>query len=271
MTLSGQKTEKKPGLRPLPPAVQPLVDCHPDRNQFNRQVHISKDHGFIYFNNPKVACSTLKATLNTAVAERAGETLTYRSMADIHARNFNPLLRPKTLGYRRFATMLAAPDVVRFAFVRDPVSRFCSAYLNKLRGVDRSVIRTWLWTHLGLAAEKDLPIAEFARLAREDEVIRDFNPHWRLQRKHICFDHVDWTMIGNIRSLSTDIETLGERIFGGALAVQDTRTLFGQSTNSASLASELTPATKADIEAAYAADYEMMEEIAARNLHQLQN
>lgn len=112
--------------------VQALVDDHGSRPVLNRHVHVSPEHGFIYFSNPKVACSSTKASLNLAVAERAGQDLVLSSMEDIHSRTHNPLLTPRDVGWKRFGTMMRDPDVFRFSFVRDPLKRFVSAYLSKL-------------------------------------------------------------------------------------------------------------------------------------------
>ena len=86
-----------------------------------QHLHISPEFGFIYVSNPKVACSSTKASLNLEVAARQGIDHRIDSMEQIHSRQHNLLLMPKQMGRKKFEAMLQDPSVLRFSFVRDPV------------------------------------------------------------------------------------------------------------------------------------------------------
>src|SRR6516165_9027542 len=76
-------------------------------SEFNYSVHISDEFRFVYFNNPKCACTTIKASLNLACATALGRDLQYANIAEIHDRSRNLLLTPAEIGYSRFLGILA--------------------------------------------------------------------------------------------------------------------------------------------------------------------
>lgn len=248
--------------------VQALVDDHGSRPVLNRHVHVSPEHGFIYFSNPKVACSSTKASLNLAVAERAGQDLVLSSMEDIHSRTHNPLLTPRDVGWKRFGTMMGDPDVFRFSFVRDPLKRFVSAYLSKLDENKRGSGQTRrLFEHMGWEKDHPLTLQTFAAMVREDEDVRELDPHWRLQRRQICFDVVDYGFIGDHNHFARDFDLIARRIFGAPIEVFDTRTAFNRFTRPSDV--EVTEQVRRDVEVAYAEDYAMLDEIRSRGLDRM--
>jgi Sulfotransferase family len=91
--------------------------------EFNYSVHISDEFRFIYFNNPKCACTTIKASLNLACAAALGRHLEYREIRDIHNRNYNLLRTPAELGYSQFREILADTSYFKFCFIREPIQR----------------------------------------------------------------------------------------------------------------------------------------------------
>ena len=91
--------------------------------------------------------------------------------------------------------MVADPKIVRFCFLREPVSRVASAFASKFRGNSPQ--------HIRLNAFLDLPwdhpwpdINEFVAALASDEAVRDFDPHWRLQYRQVCAANVDMTFVG---------------------------------------------------------------------------
>lgn len=236
-----------------------------------RKFHVSTAHNFIYANNPKVACSSTKASLNMAVAARAGKTLSFASMADIHQRVRNPIETPLQVGIERFLEMLVDPDVFRFTFVRDPVSRFCSAYLSKLdKGNRAQRMGLRLYQHLGWAPDHPLSLDSFAALCRDDPEIRDFDPHWQLQRRQIAFDLMNYSFVGSQENWGEQFAAVSRRIFDGeTIPVFDTRAAFGRETSARTAAREISAETRRAIEEAYAEDYRMLDEIREAGLDRI--
>lgn len=232
-----------------------------------RHLHISPEFRFIYVSNPKVACSSTKASLNLEVAARQGIEHRIESMEQIHSRQHNPLLMPRQLGRKRFEAMLHDPDVLRFSFVRDPVARFCSAYMSKLdEGKRGSGMAQRLWAHMGWPKDYPLTLEEFGELCAADPTIRDFDPHWMLQRSRLFFDEFDYGFIGRHESFDQDFCAVSRRIFGAEIEIFDTRETFHRVTGGNRKAREVSDSLRRNVETAYAGDFEMIEQIGLRGL-----
>ncbi len=257
------------------PAAGPykaLVEVYGSAGQMNHHIHVSAAHRFIYFSNPKVACSSTKATLNLAVAARAGQKdFAIRSMEEVHARAHNLLDKPGTVTRPVFNKMMRDPKVFRFSFTREPVGRFCSAYLSKLDvGKRASGMARRLWAHLGWPADYPLTLEEFGELCAADPAIRDFDPHWKLQRTQIAYDHVDYGFLGEHHRFAEDFAKISARIFDGdVVPVFDTRTEFQRVTTAKKVAQTVSDSLRRNIEAAYAADFDMLAEIEAKGLNRM--
>lgn len=246
----------------------PFIATMGPRGLFMRSVHVWQKPAFVYFNNPKVVSSSTKAGLNRAIARRFGIEMRYDTLEGVHERGVNPMKTPEEVGQKLFARLLRDPAVTRFAFVRDPLSRLISAYADRLStsGGAQKPPFARLAAHLGLKAGAELSFADFARLCADDPAVRDFDPHWRLQRRQIAFDLVPYSFVGHHESWSRDFAAITAAIFGAPVQEVDTRAAFGHFTDAARKPVVTDAATRALVERAYAQDYAMLEEIAARGL-----
>ncbi|MEO0388986.1 MAG: sulfotransferase family 2 domain-containing protein, partial [Pseudomonadota bacterium] len=219
--------------------------------------------------NPKVVCSTTKASINIRLGEMTGSNFVPATMFEVHKRKMNPLIQPRTLRPAQLTWLLNAKRVIRFAFVRDPVSRFVSAFADKiaLGSNGPTSHRVELFGHLGLDVEASVSAEDLADIFREDKVARDMNRHWWLQRHGIAFDLIDYTFIGHQKSWDADFATVSARIFGEALPVFDTRTRFGHATVSHKRKLSDPARLEGLIAEAYADDYAMLAEIEQRGLN----
>lgn len=252
------------------PQFQRLAAHYGQRQSFNYHFHVAPDHGFIYVTNPKVACSSTKATLNLTVAADMGrDDFKIENMPQVHKRAHNVLRRPIDLPHR-FERMITDPAVLRFTFVRDPVARFCSAFLSKLSGKNpNSNIRRRLWTHMGWDAARESSLEEFAELCASDPFIREFDPHWQPQRRQIAFDLVDYGFIGDHSRFEEQFAGVLRRLFRREVEIFDSRKSFSRPTGAAKVATGLSARFRQNIETAYAQDFEMIAEIEARGLGRL--
>ncbi|MDY6940907.1 MAG: hypothetical protein SWY16_25025 [Cyanobacteriota bacterium] len=55
-------------MKPIAQKIKSFLECMP-QHEFNDTIHISPNNHYIYFSNHKVACSTIKATLQNLEAE----------------------------------------------------------------------------------------------------------------------------------------------------------------------------------------------------------
>jgi len=128
--------------------MEKLIRNFNNEAEFNYSIHISEEFRFIYFNNPKCACTTVKATLNQSCAKALGKSLHYSGMQDIHNRQMNVLLNPAQIGYQSFKDKLFDRRYFKFCFIREPVRRVASAFQDKLTwdsqfrvALNRSLVR----------------------------------------------------------------------------------------------------------------------------------
>jgi hypothetical protein len=179
--------------------------------EFNYSVHISNEFHFVYFNNPKCACTTIKASLNLACAAALGRKLAYGSIADIHNRDYNLLLRPDQIGYPRFKEIIADSSYFKFCFLREPVQRIASAFASKLTWQSESLAR--LNRILRRSDETTLTFPQFIEILLSHKEARDMDEHWRLQRKQICYNSVPYDQVGLFENLEADLASVLGRLF----------------------------------------------------------
>jgi len=222
-------------------------------SEFNYSVHISEEFHFVYFNNPKCACTTIKASLNLACAAALGLHLKYQGIGDIHNRHYNLLKTPGALGYARFRELLADPSYFKFCFIREPVHRIVSAFASKLTW--RSDSLAALNRRLGRPDSAALPFCEFIEVLASDDSIRDMDEHWRLQAKQVCFDLVQFDKIGLFEEFDSHLKAVLQRLFGEGQQIFDARQHFqGNISNSNSLIQTLTEHNRAEITEIYKDD-----------------
>jgi hypothetical protein len=222
-------------------------------SELNYSVHISEEFRFVYFNNPKCACTTIKASLNLACATALGRDLQYANIAEIHDRSRNLLLTPAEIGYSRFLGILADTSYFKFCFMREPGRRIVSAFASKLSWKSESLVA--LNQRLGRADSVPVAFEEFITALSSDDNIRDMDEHWRLQRRQVCFDFVSFDKVGLFENLDSDLTDVLWRLFGNGKQIFDVRQHFsGNVSNSNALMQALTEEIKAKIGRIYEDD-----------------
>jgi Sulfotransferase family len=200
----------------------------------------------IYFTNPKVASTTIKATVFLA---ETGSTLPPDPGPPDHwdgewSRKMGP---EKDL--KGFLRALQSPDYFRFAFVRNPYTRIVACYLDKIVRRPGPKYRT----EAGLPAGGRASLAEFLR-AIERQPPLAMNRHWRLQSVLIPRD-VPLDFVGRFEQLEEDLVSLFTRLGLQRNAPIDSRQIH--TTSAGARAEEfIGPKEKALIERIYAADFE---------------
>lgn len=233
-----------------------------NESEFNYSIHIADNFSFIYFANPKTACTAAKASINLTFARALGFNHDFDSIGDIHSRQKNPLKTPFEVGYTRFLSMLADPNVTKLCFSRDPFSRTASAYASKIGSNDS--ISNKIMKKFKIDHAFDLPssvtFSDFSAALAEDPVFRDCDEHWRLQRKQTCADLVPDMIIGKQENANTDLRHILEGAFGKENVVLfDVVEKFPQNlSNSREIMAAATEKDIMNIRTAYAADYEWL-------------
>jgi hypothetical protein len=159
-------------------------------------------HGVIYLNNPKVGCSTVKATLWRALTgavptDKGGE----------HRVEGSP-----------FSVDLADPDAVErafiFTFVRNPYERIVSAYLNKVAAQKDKLWHSFA-AKRGLNPEDEVSFDGFVKIIADTD-LEDNDPHWRPQYLNTMYPFVRPNLIGDLNSLDDLLPQVLTRVFGQA-------------------------------------------------------
>ncbi len=239
--------------------IDPVLDIRVLQQYFNSfselnySIHIDPDLRFIYFNNPKAACTTIKASLNLSYAHYSGQHLSYDSIGDIHNRSKNLLLTPDEVGTNTLLQLLADDRVFKFCFVREPLARLCSAYESKVRWASPPLQNLAQVT--GHDTDWRPTFEEFAAELAGSATARDCDEHWRLQARQICLDHVRYNFIGDFDRVEEDLTQVLTKLFGNSARLYDVRQYFeGNTSGSAPRLAAVQPAVRDAVLAAYAAD-----------------
>jgi hypothetical protein len=164
----------------------------------------SIERQFLYLENPKVACSKIKETLQLLVGKQIPEPRHAIHLRKKPAEFVDSLetLRTKDADY-----CLSSDNVFRFTFVRNPYDRIWSAYKSKILSNDtqfegfRKTIRQKnpnFYQH-----GEAITFMDFCRfICFQADAYRD--AHWRLQKTVIYADFIDYSYIGRFEYFSHD-------------------------------------------------------------------
>ena len=171
-------------------------------DNFEYAVNVSLKNKYVYVETPKVACSTIKGTLQRIELEHA--ELVKTDPNDIHDRRYSPLLKPsQTCGLDR---LINNPEYFVFCFVRNPYTRLLSSYLDKIEK-NKHV----KWSILYAMGEdvkkldKKVSFSDFVDVVCELDVY-DMDPHWRVQYYHTFQEEVNYDFIGKLEKFSEDVD-----------------------------------------------------------------
>jgi len=163
-------------------------------------VHALPEHGIVYVKNPKAACSTVLLWMDRM---HTGDH--DFSPRNVHADNRLPKVRE--IGRRRIAQMLSG-EGYSFTFVRDPLRRFQSAYVNKI--VDSTRWRRQIQAALGEEPDEERPVSldDFVTGIERQDPISEMNPHWRPQHVNVMTSLIQYDHIGRIETFDADLEII---------------------------------------------------------------
>lgn len=169
-------------------------------------IHISPNLDFVFFENPKVACTSIKELFYRVFRPQ----LSVPTPSQLHDRAMLPTLRPSQVTDAKLLHVLSAPDVFRFAFVRDPLERLVSFYYGALQ---KDRFRTQFLARAGLRADASLSLDEFIILTCRSR-LEDLDYHCLPQNLLLFRGHVDLHQIGRFETLATDLEAAVKVIAG---------------------------------------------------------
>lgn len=183
-------------------ATTPIsVQTLPTARILHNCIRENREHGFIYLNNPKVGCSSVKSALWQAVTgEKPGRG------AGVHALEGSPFnAKPVDAEFAEGAYI--------FTFVRNPYQRVVSAYLNKVIARRNPAWKTFAQRHdvggTGLVSFD----AFIEALAAVPPELHD--PHWRPQHLNTLHPFVKPNLIADLEALDSLMPNILTRLFPG--------------------------------------------------------
>ncbi|MCT8159747.1 sulfotransferase family protein [Pseudoruegeria sp. SHC-113] len=197
----------------------------------------------LYVETPKVACSTIKGSLQAIVARDQA-----RDFGNVHQRRNSPLL--SFADVPDVDAALAHPGLFRFCFVRHPYTRTLSAWKDKIAGGPSRQRRAFLKT-MGQDpdSEAEIPFEAFLEVLQEQKP-KQMNPHWRPQAAQVMLGAVTYDFIGRFERFDADFAYALGRAGGDVV-----ETIRPHSTGAAADQPELTPRARQLIQAIFAADF----------------
>lgn len=188
-----------------PDVAKPTVTWAEMREYFPHRplayhLHALPEHGIVYVKNPKAACSTVLLWMDRL---HTGE----HDFTPSNVHKDNRLPKVSSIGRRRVARMLSG-EAYSFTFVRDPLRRFQSAYLDKI--VNSTGWRPQIQTALGEEPDEERPVSldDFVSAVERQDPVREMNPHWRPQHINVMASLIRYDHVGRIETFATDLETI---------------------------------------------------------------
>ena len=193
----------------LTPEIGSFFEFMPKR-EFEYHIHISTQNSYIYFEVPKVACSTTKLTLQQLEAKTAGLSSPSQEMSIIHNKKQSLLLSPSDIGLDKFQEMLKDNSVFKFGFVRNPYTRILSAFLSKMRWKD-SPYKKKIAQILNVDINSNITFEQFVYAIRQQSEF-DMDPHWRPQSIQLFRDLLVYDFIGFFENFEQDLQEILKHI-----------------------------------------------------------
>jgi Sulfotransferase family len=157
--------------------------------------NIGRRYPFLYFEVPKVACSSIKRTLQLLEA-----TSEIGAPSNIHDKKNSPLIGPLSSGLT-YEQLFTSSNLIRFAFVRNPYSRILSCYLEKI--VSDEMERRHHQKLLGFMQTEPVTLLEFLQ-AVDKMSDRNREIHWKSQAGLIKDITIQYHYIGRFEQLERD-------------------------------------------------------------------
>jgi len=161
-------------------------------------------NNFLYIENQKTGCSSLKQALVAAELGNNNNNNAF-DFKLIHNRKYSPLLNVYQVG--NLNTFLKRKDIHRFSFVRNPYTRLLSAYLDKIK-TNQLIVNTLLkQTGQTKVKRKDITFEAFVGMVGlQTSYMMD--PHWRIQYYNILYKEIDYGKIYRFENLESEVSSL---------------------------------------------------------------
>jgi Sulfotransferase family len=183
--------------------LETLRGYFPD-GKFARRVQPLPEHGCIYVRNAKAASSTILLWLHRA----------HTGDHDFDPGNVYREHRLPTVAEVGMSTVvrMLAGEAFRFSFVRHPIRRCESTYLDRIADTSRKhAWRGRVQEALGLPVDPShVPTFDQFVDSLEAQEPLELDPHWRPQHLNLMHGLVDLDYVGHLETFAADLERVRE-------------------------------------------------------------
>lgn len=167
-------------------------------------VNISHRYRYVYMDNPKTGCSSLKSALVELEAKRLDRAVDAHDWRVFHDRARSPLMRLNDWRHPTSLSALVAANYRFITFVRNPYTRILSCYRDKIQknGEQKRVILDRLGQPEA-PLETPVSFADFVAVITAQSDL-EMNPHWRVQSAQILFEEIPYAFIGRFERFDHD-------------------------------------------------------------------
>jgi hypothetical protein len=183
--------------------LEALTGYFPD-GKFARRVQPLPEYGCIYLRNAKAASSTILLWLHrTHTGDHEFDP------GNVYREHRLPTVAE--VGMSTVVRMLAG-EAFRFSFVRDPILRCESTYLDRIADTSRKhAWRGRVQAALGLPVDlSHVPTFDQFVDALEAQEPLELDPHWRPQHLNLMHGLVDLDYVGRLETFAADLERVRE-------------------------------------------------------------
>lgn len=171
----------------------------------NSRTFISSKHKYIYFRIPKAANSFILGNMYLC---ETGKTPSLEE-TDAHKKTGSTIHLLNGLELDN-----AIRNYFKFTLVRDPYSRFVSAYLDKI--VRKKAPSVHVYAALEKDKTKDISLSEFAWFLEQDGALY-LDGHWTPQTDLVPIPNDQLDFIGQFENLGQDCQEILKRIYGAGV------------------------------------------------------
>lgn len=234
-----------------------LLDYHVNR-QLDRAFLISLRQKYVFCPVSKVANSSIKTFLSECELRTAGFPKNAFNFNDgkIHNMLYSPLVLPYQLPSKMFRDAIFGDAYFRFLFVRNPIDRVLSCFLDRVQKKTSRPHRAVV-EGLNVSSIEDVSFGQFVDFIATQKIV-DMDPHWRPVYYEAIFDKIEYNEVLRFEELATALPRILKEIYPRYADTLDLeRNLSPSKTDAAGRVAEfVTPEIRKTIETVYAKDFE---------------
>jgi hypothetical protein len=180
--------------------------------QLEYTVNISPRYHYVYVDNPKTGCSSLKSALVDLELRGADSNLDCYDWMVYHNPGVSPLVRLTALGVPDPLSHLARSGFQFVTFVRNPYDRLISCYRDRiLRNRTQKGMILKILGHPEDRLETPVSFEEFIR-AVVSQTDYEMDPHWRVQTSQALYELFEFSFVGRFERYDDDYMALFRRL-----------------------------------------------------------